>query len=68
MDVLVHDAFLARWRVLPACMPFFTHPYAAVHVDVVYAHAWAGRTEPPLVSKEAVELPRFAGRAPAGEP
>jgi hypothetical protein len=67
VDVLVHDAFLARWRVLPACMPFFTQPCAVV--DVVYAHAWAGRTERPLVSEEAVELPRAAGRrAPAGEP
>lgn len=45
---------------LRACMPFFTQPCAPV--DVVYAHAWAGRTERPLVSEEAVELPRFPGR------
>ena len=59
VDVLVYDAFLpwaqrvARRRGVP-CTAFFTQPCA---VDVVYAHAWAGRVQPPLVGEEPVELP-----------
>jgi hypothetical protein len=59
VDVLVYDAFLpwaqrvARRRGVP-CAVFFTQPCA---VDVVYAHARAGRVRPPLVGDEPVELP-----------
>ena len=43
----------SAWRGVP-CTAFFTQPCA---VDVVYAHAWAGRVQPPLVGEEPVELP-----------
>jgi hypothetical protein len=59
VHVVVYDAFapwaqrVARRRGVP-CTAFFTQPCA---VDVVYAHAWAGRVQPPLVGEEPVELP-----------
>jgi len=38
-------------------------------VDVVYAHAWAGRVQPPLVGEEPVELPGLSlGLRPVGMP